>query len=317
MLRKKYYSLAYQIKKERLKSKKIKMDENAKHIILMHLHWIKKGFTKQEIRKIHSLACSEDPFQNVTMKKLQKEMGGQIEYKDTLLSSDFEKITFLYLNYSEYVLDLSFLKYCVNLEEIKFGQQKLKNLDILKNLENIRIIDASSNEIENIDILYAFKNLEKLNLEYNPILSLKPLAHLNKLKSIVIDEIRDEKWVFQILKNNKICSIGYIIKGDILDYENFIFPKYHIGLSMKEDSISIFLTGMNDNYKYCYSEEDPIDFPEKLVSQPDFYERYLTKIKQQTAERLEIILDDKIQVNDSQVYYSREKYSFDYTHFLG
>lgn len=283
----------------------------------MHLHWIEKGFTTEDISKIRSLVSNEDPFQNVTMKNLQKEMGGQIEYKDTLLSSDFEKITFLYLNYSEYVLDLSFLKYCVNLEEIKFGQQKLKNLDILKNLENIRIIDASSNEIENIDILYAVKNLEKLNLEYNPILSLKPLAHLNKLKSIVIDEIRDEKWVFQILKNNKICSIDYIIKGDTLDYENFVFPKYHIGISMKEDANSIFLTGMNDNYKNCYLVEFPIDFPENLVSQPDFYERYLNKIKQQTAERLEIILEDKIQVNDAQMYYSREKYSFEYTHFLG
>jgi Leucine-rich repeat (LRR) protein len=52
----------------------------------------------------------------------------------------------------------------VNLEEIKFGQQKLKNLNAIENLENIRVIDASSNEIENIDVLYAFTNLEKLDL---------------------------------------------------------------------------------------------------------------------------------------------------------
>lgn len=293
------------------------MDSNTKDIIQNHLYWIENGLTKEDISKIQSLITNEDPFQNVTMKKMQKEMGGQIKYNDTLLSSDYEKITFLYLNYSEYVLDLSFLKYCVNLEEIKFGNQKLKNLDILTDLENIRIIDASSNEIENIDMLYAFKNLEKLNLQYNPILSLKPIAHLNQLKEIKIDEINDEKWVFQILQNNKICSIDYIIKGGILDYENFIFPKYHIGLSMKEDFISIFLTGMNDNYKYCYSEEDPIDFPDKLVSQPDFYERHLNKIKQETAERLAIILEDKIQIFDLQLYFSREKYSFEYTHFFG
>jgi hypothetical protein len=65
---------------------------------------------------------------------------------------------------------------------------------------------------------------------------LKPIAHLNKLKEIIIDEIDDENWVFKILKNNKICSIDYIIKGDTLDYENFIYPKYHIGIFMKEDS---------------------------------------------------------------------------------
>jgi hypothetical protein len=293
------------------------MDSNTKDIIQNHLYWIENGLTKEDISKIHSLVTNEDPFQNVTMKKLQKEMGGQIKYKDTLLSSHFEKITFLYLNYSEHILDLSFLKYCVNLEEIKFGNQKLKNLNALENLENIRIINASSNEIENIDVLYTFKNLEKLNLEYNPILSLKPIAHLNKLKEIKIDEISDEKWVFQVLKNNKICSIDYIIKGGVLDYESFIFPKYHIGLSMKEDSISIYLTGMNDNYKYCYSEEDPIDFPEKLVSQTDFYVRYLNNIKLQAAERLENILEEKIQINEAQIYYNKEKYSFEYKHLLG
>lgn len=293
------------------------MDSNTKNIIQNHLHWIEKGYSKEDIRKIHNIVTSDFLFQNVTMKKLQKEMGGQINYKDTLLSSDYEKLTFLYLNYSEYVLDLSFLKFCVNLEEIKFGSQKLKNLDSLTDLYNIRIIDASSNEIENIDMLYAFKNLEKLNLEYNPILSLKPIAHLNQLKEVKIDEISDEKYVFQILKSNKTCSVDYIIKGDILDFGNFIFPKYHIGISMKENLISIFLTGMNDNYKYCYLEEDPTDFPEKLVSQIDFYERHLNKIKQDITQRLEIILEEKIQINDAQLYFSREKYSFEYTHFFG
>jgi Leucine-rich repeat (LRR) protein len=175
------------------------MNDNTKYIILMHLHWIEKGFTKEDVKKIHNLVTTEDPFQNVTMNKMQKEMRGQIKYKDPLLTSDFEKITFLYLNYSEHLLDLSFLKYCVNLEEIKFGRQKLKNLKAIENLENIRFIDASSNEIENIDVLYAFTNLKKIDLEYNLILSLMPIAHLSKLKEIIIDKIDDEKWVFQIL----------------------------------------------------------------------------------------------------------------------
>jgi hypothetical protein len=293
------------------------MNDNTKYIILMHLHWIEKGFTKEDVKKIHNLVTTEDPFQNVTMNKMQKEMRGQIKYKDPLLTSDFEKITFLYLNYSEHLLDLSFLKYCVNLEEIKFGRQKLKNLKAIENLENIRFIDASSNEIENIDVLYAFTNLEKLDLEYNPILSLMPIAHLSKLKEIIIDEIDDEKWVFQILKNNKICSIDYIIKGDTLDYENFIYPKYHIGIFMKEDSNLIYLTGMNDNYKHCFSVEFPIDFPSELVSQPEFFDRYFNKIKMETSNRLDNILEAKIQINDTKFYFNRERYSFEYSHFLG
>jgi hypothetical protein len=36
-----------------------------------------------------------------------------------------------------------------------------------------------------------------------------PIAHLSKLKEIIIDEIDDG---FSNAKNNKICSIDYIIK---------------------------------------------------------------------------------------------------------
>lgn len=292
------------------------MDEYTKYIILMHLHWIKKGFTKKDISKIHNLVTSEDPFQNVTIKKMQKEMGGQIEYKDSLQSSDYEQIKFLYLNYSERVLDLSFLKYCVNLEEIVISNQKLKNLNALENLEKIRIIDASSNEIENIDILYSFNNLEEINLEYNPILSLKSITHLNKLKHIKIDEISNEKEIFPLLKNSKNCFIDYIIKGNTLDYENFIFPKYHIGFSRNEGAIKFFMIGMNDNYKNSFSSSYPIKFPENFITQPDFYDRYIFKIKKETKERLEAILGMEILINGTKMFYDKDLYSFSYEHII-
>jgi hypothetical protein len=47
---------------------------------------------------------------------------------------------------------------------------------------------------------------------------------------------------------------------------------------MKEDSNLIYLTGMNDNYKHCFSVEFLIDFPSELVSQPEFFDRYFNKI---------------------------------------
>jgi hypothetical protein len=290
------------------------MDEHTKEIILLHLHWIKKGFTKEDISKIHRLVTSEDPFQNVTMNKMQKEMRNQIECKDIIQSSDFEKITFLYLNYSEHILDLSFLKYCVNLEEINIPHQKLKNLDVLANLEKIKKINANNNDIENINCLYTFKNLEELTIEYNPIISLKPIAHLKQIKKVQMDEISDEKEVFHILRNNKNCYIDYIIKGNTLDYENFIFPKYHIRFSRKEHVLNFFMIGMNDNHKFCFSTNFPIDFPESLASRPDFYERYINKIKQETTKRFEKILEEKIQINGSLLYYEKERYSFDYKH---
>ena len=292
------------------------MDKYTKDIILLHLYWIKNGFTKQDIIKIENLITDEDPFQNVTMKKMQKVMGGQFEYKEITLISDFKKITFLYLNYSEHILDLSFLKYCTNLEEIVFGHQKLKNLNTLENLDNIKKIDASCNEIENIDALYSFQNLEDLNLEYNPILSLRPIVHLNNLRQIKIDEIYDETDVFKMLTINKNCSIDYIIKGGTLNCENFIFPRYHIGFSRDNNLINFFLNGINNNQKNNYSPSFPINFSLDQKSKTDFYQRYISNIKQETMVRFEKILAEKIQINDLQMFYDKEFYSFQYQHNL-
>ncbi|WP_035669395.1 leucine-rich repeat domain-containing protein [Flavobacterium sp. 83] len=288
------------------------MDEYTKYIILMHLHWIKIGFTKKDIQKIHFKVTDEYMFENVTMKRMQNKTGGLIEYQNVIQTSDFEKITCLYLNYSEHILDLSFLKYCVNLEEITIKNQKLKNLDVLENLENIKFIDARDNDIENIDILYSFKTLEELDLERNPIRSLKAITHLKKLRKVNIDEINNENEVVEILKNNKICSVNYIIKGNDTDFENFIFPKYHIILSKKENTISIDLEATTDEYKIGTK----INFPKELGIQPDFKDRYITKIKHEAIERLVEIIGNTIQINDKQMFYDMDYYWFQYKHDL-
>lgn len=288
------------------------MDEYTNYIILMHLHWIKIGLTKKDIQKIHFEVTDEYMFENVTMKRMQNKTEGLLTYKNVIQASDFEKITYLYLDYSEHILDLSFLKYCVNLEEITISNQKLKNLDVLENLENIKLIDARDNDIENIDILYSFKNLEELDLERNPIGSLKAITHLKKLRKVNIDEINNENEVIEILKNNKICSVNYIIKGNDTDFENFIFPKYHIILSKKENTISIDLEATTDEYKIGKK----INFPKELGIQPDFKDRYITKIKHEATERLKEIIGNTIQINGKQMFYDIDYYWFQYKHDL-
>lgn len=288
------------------------MDEYTKYIILMHLHWIKIGLTKKDIQKIHFEVTDEYMFENVTMKRMQNKTEGSIEYKKIIQASDFEKITCLYLNYSEHILDLSFLKYCVNLEEINLRNQKLKNLDVLENLENIKLIDARDNEIENIDVVYAFKKLEELDLERNPIRSLKAITHLKKLRKVSIDEINNENEVIEILKNNKICSVNYIIKGNDTDFENFIFPKYHIILSKKENTISIDLEATTDECKIGTK----INFPKELEIKSCFVDKYILKIKDEATERLEEILGTPIQINPKQMFFDMDYYWFKYKHDL-
>lgn len=284
------------------------MDSYTKYIIQNHLYWIENGFTKEDIRKIHNEVWDEHIFDNVTMKRIQKKKGYSIAHKEIIEASDFDKITFLYLDYAEHILDLSFLKYCTNLEEIKMPFQKLKNLEVLANLEKIRKIDASYNDIENIDCLYAMSNLEELKIESSPIESLQAIKHLKKLNKIEIDTIKDENEVLHILRNNNTCSINYILQGGDIDFENLIFPKYLVNISKKENSISFVLearTHDNDLNSTIY-------FPEGLANQDHFIDYYIEKIKQMTTERLEKILGHSFEINKSKLLRYTDMFSLHY-----
>lgn len=288
------------------------MNPYTTYIIQNHTHWISRGITQADILKIHSKVWEDNPFENITISQIQKKKGYTLEHKEILEVSEFEKLTFLFLNYSEHLLDLSFLKYCVNLEEIIMPHQKLKNLDILANLDKLKKIDANNNEIENIDCLYAFKNLEELNIEFNPINSLKSIARLKQLKKIRMDEIRDEKEIFEIFKNNKDCLIKYILIGGPQDFENFIFPKYFVVITTNENNISITLEAINDNFEV----DNCIEFPKTLKIQPDFDDKYIAKIKQEVRVRLEKITGNTIQINDKKLFRYNYNYHFEYKHEL-
>ena len=286
------------------------MDPYTNYIIQNHLYWIENGFTKEDIRKIHNEVWDEHIFDNVTMKRIQKKKGYSIAYKEIIEASDFVKITYLYLDYAEYILDLSFLKYCTNLEEIKMPSQKLKSLEVLANLEKIRKIDASYNNIENINCLYAMSNLEELKLENNPIESLQAIKHLKKLNKIEIDTVKDENEVLHILRNNNTCSINYILQGGEIDFENLIFPKYLVSISKKENSLSLILEARTDGNDL----NSTIYFPEGLANQDYFIAYYIDKINQMTTKRLEKILGSSFEINKSKLLRYVDLFSLQYNH---
>ena len=271
------------------------MDIYTKYIIQNHLYWIENGLTKEDIRKIHSEVWDEHIFDNVTMKRIHTKKGYAIPQKEIIEASDFEKITYLYLDYAEFILDLSFLKYCTNLEEIKMPYQNLKSLEVIANLEKIKKIDVGYNNIENINCLYAMSNLEELRIENNPI---------------EIDTIIDENEVLHIIKNNNICSIKYILNGNEIDFENLLFPKYLVIISKIENSLSIILearTHDNDLNSTIY-------FPETLANQDYFIDFYINKINQITKERLEKIVGTSIEINKSELLRYVDLFSFQYKH---
>jgi hypothetical protein len=201
----------------------------------------------------------------------------------------------------------------VNLEEIKMPHHKIKSLEVLANLEQIKKIDVRDNDIENIDCLYALRDLEEINLENNPVKSLQPIKHLNKLTKINIDTIEDENEVFQILKNNHNCSIKYILKGDSIDFDKFIFPNYVIHISKQQKKISIFLESRNKKFE----RDSSLDFPSELFNQSAFDDNYIAKIKLEVTDRIDKIYGASTIVNNSKLFRDNDFYWLEFTDFFG
>ncbi len=288
------------------------MDDYTRYIILSHLHWIEKNITKEEISKSYREIKDEDIFSAVKMDQIQEKIGYKVNYKEVITASDYEKINFLWLNLSKFKIDLSFVKYCTNLEEINIGCFDELNLNVLKENTKLKQIIANGNKIKNIEAIFSHTDLEVLNIENNPYCSLKPIAHLKNLKKIEADLIEAEIDALTILKNNPICSMNYLISGGTTDFDKFIFPFYHIIITKNETQISFAIEAIEKAEKFTQE----LNFPKELVLLQSFKDKYLDAVKKDLISRLEIITEAPIIINLEELIYYKENYMFQYIHFI-
>jgi hypothetical protein len=288
------------------------MDEYTKYIILSHLHWIEEGITKEVIYKLYQEIKREDIFSGVKMHQIQENLGYKVNYKEVITASDYEEIKFLWLSLSSSIIDLSFLKFCTNLEEINIGCFDEVNLDVLKENTKLKHIIANGNKIENIEALYAHTNLEVLNIENNPCCSLKPIAHLKNLKKIEVYLIEDETDALMILKNNPICNMDYIVSGSATDFDNFNFPFYHIIINKNETQISFIIEAIESVDKFTQE----LEFPKELVLLQSFKDKYYAAVKKDLISRLQVIIDEPVVLNREELVYYQNNYMFEYIHFF-
>ena len=288
------------------------MDDYTKFIILSHLHWIEKGITEEEISKSYTEIKNKDIFSGVKMHQIQENIGYKVNYKEVITASDYEKIKFLWLSLSRFSIDLSFVKFCTNLEEINIGCYDEVNLDVLKENTKLKHIIANGNKIENIEALYAHTNLEVLNIENNPCCSLKPIAHLKNLKEIYVDLIEDEIDALTILKNNLICNMNYIVSGSETDFDNFNFPFYHVIINKNETHIRFVIEAIEKADKFT----GELRFPEELVHLESFTDKYYAAAKKDLITRLEIITGAPVVLNRGELLYYQDYYMFEYNHEL-
>jgi hypothetical protein len=288
------------------------MDDYTKYILLSHLYWIENSIAQDEVLKAYQKIKDEDIFSGVNLNQIQKSMGYEVNYKEIITAPEFEKIIFLWLNLSRVKIDLSFVKFCYNLEEINIGCFNEENLDALK--ENVRLkkIIANGNKIANIEALYSHDELEFINIENNPCISIKPIAHLKKIKELKVGLIEDEIDALMILKNNPVCEVNYLISGSTTDFDKFNFPFYHIIIKKNETQISFFIEAIEKADKFTQE----LKFPKELIQLKSFKDKYYAALKNELISRLEIIIGAPVILNLEELIYYQDNYMFEYIHFI-
>ena len=270
------------------------MEYYTKYILLNHLHWNKIGMSKNDVLKMVDEIRSVNIFEPVDVNQVHRKIGGPIKAIDVLSNQEYEQLTYLFLNLSKFTLnDLSFIKYCVNLEEINLELLQVPNLDFLAENLTLKHINCSYNKLTTIDCLHELVNLECLNIEGNSPLSLKPISHLKQLKEIKADLITSELDVFTLLKNNSNINIQYIIPGGETNFEEFIFPYFVFYIKKSPNLLTIFMEAVETPSKFT----SELKFPKELWQREEFRLRYYSKIKETLSIRLKEFLPGFTELN--------------------
>ena len=258
------------------------MDEYTRYIILSHIYWSENEITLEKLKEVASEIKGKDIFMQVDAQKVNLKLGYKILYKEEISIEDYQKIKFLSFNFSNKIIDLSFVKYCSNLEEVDVNCFKLENLEAFKENKLLKKITARNNSIANIEALFEHHNLEHLILDNNPPLSLKPIAHLTKINTLDICLIDDESYVLNFVKLNSNCKVNYIINGGPTDFENFIFNYYQIIIKKTENQIEIDIEGVETTTVF------PIEtkIPEYLLKDKLYFEKLINSLINELTNRL-------------------------------
>ena len=285
------------------------MDFYTKYIILNHLYWMENNISQGKICQSHNEIKSLDVFSNVYMNQIQKNLNYILKVQETITPEDYNKIKYLYLNFSRLKLELDFVKNCINLEEINIGCYDEVNLNsLIKNIKLKKII-ANSNQITDISALSNHLDLEHIYITDNPCIDLKPIIHLNKIKKLEVGLINNEDDSLNILKNNPICDLKYSIQVKNKCFENFNPTYFQIIVSKKKNLIEIDIEGVEDSSSW--PTETVI--PDYILKDKEILNNIYIEMKLEITNRLEVILGAPVKfvVDNS---YSLNPYHINYVH---
>jgi hypothetical protein len=225
--------------------------------ILIHLDWIKRGYTFNDILLIQNGLKDSDPFSNAGALEIQKHLGGYIDPSEEITESDFEKIKYIVVESYDFNGNIDFLEKCINIEYLDIcgvsGKGKIESLKPIENLKKLKYIDLHSHSISDISSLSGLENLEEIHLWGNPVKTIKPIVHLKNLKNVQLSEVEEDE-VFELLKNSPGARVSYRSKGNDESFKAY-WIKDWVFKTTHHKSHTYISTTIQPSLIHCFEEK--------------------------------------------------------------
>ena len=281
----------------------MQLSANTRHLLSQHLHWVNNGYDIIKINEVIKAISHEDPFCATTLYQMERKLGTAINTDFEL--EELEKLTYFYPCLIKFDGNLDFLKYCVNLIEVNFGCINLEDISSLAYLKNLTNINLNSKNIKSIDSLATLENLEEIKLGGCNPFSLKPLLHHKKIRKIVLDDIVNEEDIFEIISNQEVCSVEYLIENSS-SIHGIAFPKYWVFIYFNQDKLNISMTSIvTDKWsRFC-------EIPTEMIEDNIFLTAYKELLNTELDKRIDAVLKSNYEILDETKCYTEQDIEFE------
>lgn len=273
-----------------------------KHLLAQHLFWINNGYDSVKLYEEIKGLRNQNPFRAIKLNQIEDKIGRTIS--DDFDLKELEKLTYIYPYLIDFDGDLSFLKYCINLNEANFSNINLVDIGDYKYLKNLTKLDLSNTNINSIDVLTSLVKIEELNLENCKLVSLAPLLHHNKLIKIILDNIEEEDDVLNIISNQEAISAEYYVHN-CKELMGLTFPRYLVCVNLEKEALLISMTSIVTD-KFSSFLEIPI----AMKDDSSFVEAYINLLDAELDKRIKAILKANYEIVESSKYYTNEEIDF-------
>lgn len=279
------------------------LSANTRHLLAQHLNWINNGYDEIKLNEVVKVINEENLFSATRLHQIERKIGTQNNIDFDL--EELEKLTYFYPCLINFDGNLAFLKYCVNIKELDLACLDIVDISDLAFLKNLTKINLSSTKINSIDALATLENIEEINLDYCQLVSLKPLLHHKKLKKIVLEDIENEKDIFEIVTNQEACSVQYLINNNSV-LHGITFPKYWVFIYLNKDKLNISMTSIvTDKWsRFC-------EIPSEMLEDNNFMVAYKELLNTELDKRIDAILKSNYEILEETKRYTEQEIEFE------